>query len=145
MTKRPSSLRADLKDMDRWTNNQINKTIHSLFEEQPPDLDFVPYETCTGLLLRPNFEVTMELLILERAYLLGNALQTRVVECESFPVSGVWSQGIEGYRIYWGTLYRLLNLLRFTPERILHKGLRCALFVERTKPFQLPLSCFHPF
>ena len=113
------------RNMKRWSIPQINAAIRAIFEEQSEDPDFASYEESTGVLYRANSAMTAELVAMEKQY-----KQFGLVEVEhvlsGFPVSGVFIQGIEGYAIYRGSLYRLLNLARLTPRTT--GTLQCAMF-----------------
>lgn len=110
--------------MKRWNAQQIQQALYDLQSEA---INLAHYEEATGILLRAGFEVTAELVALERHYLHFDLIEKEDVVIGKFPVSGVFTQGIEGYAVYKGSLYRLLKLAQFTPR--MAGQLRCALFV----------------
>lgn len=115
------------RDMKRWTDLQIKAAIHALFEDQSGDVDFTAYEESTGVLYRAHSAMTAHLLAVERLYRQFGLVEVESRDCERFPVSGVFIQGIEGYAIYRGDLYRLLNIARLSR---INGALRCALFAS---------------
>lgn len=121
MTTAPAS------QMKRWSISQVNAAICKIFSEQQEDLDFAFYEESNAMLYRANFETTPELIALEKQYQQFGLVKIECRDLEKFPVSGVFTQGIEGYTIYHGSLYRLLNIARLMTQST--GVLRCALFV----------------
>lgn len=117
--------RTPTRDMKRWTVPQIHAAIRTLFEDQG-DPDFTPYEERTGVLYRAGNAITSEMVVVEKHY-----QQFGLIEVETsfgkFPVSGVFTQGIEGYVTYRGNLYRLLNIARLSR---INGALQCALFTS---------------
>lgn len=113
-----------LNKMKRWPADQINKTIRTVFTEQTDDMDFAPYERQCGVLLRANSAMTPELIAVERQYQQFGLVEVEYADFQKFPVPGVFTQGIEGYAIYRGSVYRLLNIARLAQLS------KCVLFTE---------------
>lgn len=117
-----------LTRMNRWAPSRIEAAIRSTFIDQQDDIDFTPYEQQQGVLLRANSAMTPELVSIERQYQQFGLVEVEYKDFQKFPVPGVFTQGIEGYAVYRGNLYRLLNIARL----VLASGaLKCALFTER--------------